>query len=133
MAQTAEPETVKAAPVEQAAQAPVQPVKDPASDVLESDVLETALDLDDPALLEALEAREKANRAIAEAVAAQREKQAVESIAETEISPKKSLFPTSADEAKVLFQKILDKVIGCLLYTSPSPRDATLSRMPSSA
>ena len=23
--------------------------------------------------------------------------------------------------------------IGCLLYTSPSPRDATLSRMPSSA
>ena len=24
-------------------------------------------------------------------------------------------------------------VIGCLLYTSPSPRDATLSRMPSSA
>ena len=25
------------------------------------------------------------------------------------------------------------KDIGCLLYTSPSPRDATLSRMPSSA
>ena len=25
------------------------------------------------------------------------------------------------------------QVIGCLLYTSPSPRDATLSRMPSSA
>ena len=25
------------------------------------------------------------------------------------------------------------KVKGCLLYTSPSPRDATLSRMPSSA
>ena len=25
------------------------------------------------------------------------------------------------------------KGIGCLLYTSPSPRDATLSRMPSSA
>ena len=24
-------------------------------------------------------------------------------------------------------------VYGCLLYTSPSPRDATLSRMPSSA
>ena len=23
--------------------------------------------------------------------------------------------------------------VGCLLYTSPSPRDATLSRMPSSA
>ena len=26
-----------------------------------------------------------------------------------------------------------DKLITCLLYTSPSPRDATLSRMPSSA
>ena len=26
-----------------------------------------------------------------------------------------------------------EKAIGCLLYTSPSPRDATLSRMPSSA
>ena len=25
------------------------------------------------------------------------------------------------------------KHLGCLLYTSPSPRDATLSRMPSSA
>ena len=28
---------------------------------------------------------------------------------------------------------ILDPANGCLLYTSPSPRDATLSRMPSSA
>ena len=27
----------------------------------------------------------------------------------------------------------LDGAISCLLYTSPSPRDATLSRMPSSA
>ena len=27
----------------------------------------------------------------------------------------------------------LDKLASCLLYTSPSPRDATLSRMPSSA
>ena len=26
-----------------------------------------------------------------------------------------------------------DSLLGCLLYTSPSPRDATLSRMPSSA
>ena len=26
-----------------------------------------------------------------------------------------------------------EKAIDCLLYTSPSPRDATLSRMPSSA
>ena len=27
----------------------------------------------------------------------------------------------------------MDKPYSCLLYTSPSPRDATLSRMPSSA
>ena len=29
--------------------------------------------------------------------------------------------------------RFFDDVMGCLLYTSPSPRDATLSRMPSSA
>ena len=28
---------------------------------------------------------------------------------------------------------IIDLTIGCLLYTSPSPRDRTRSRMPSSA
>ena len=28
---------------------------------------------------------------------------------------------------------VLEQVTSCLLYTSPSPRDATLSRMPSSA
>ena len=28
---------------------------------------------------------------------------------------------------------LIDRVDACLLYTSPSPRDATLSRMPSSA
>ena len=30
-------------------------------------------------------------------------------------------------------QKLKDQARACLLYTSPSPRDATLSRMPSSA
>ena len=30
-------------------------------------------------------------------------------------------------------QDMLSKYLSCLLYTSPSPRDATLSRMPSSA
>ena len=28
---------------------------------------------------------------------------------------------------------VLDKSFGCLLYTSPSPRDTEVSRMPSSA
>ena len=30
-------------------------------------------------------------------------------------------------------EKLQVEAYGCLLYTSPSPRDATLSRMPSSA
>ena len=32
-----------------------------------------------------------------------------------------------------LIEKVRNSSISCLLYTSPSPRDATLSRMPSSA
>ena len=32
-----------------------------------------------------------------------------------------------------LLSLVADRVYSCLLYTSPSPRDATLSRMPSSA
>ena len=39
--------------------------------------------------------------------------------------------------AKVVAPRLLSdavqRALGCLLYTSPSPRDATLSRMPSSA
>ena len=31
------------------------------------------------------------------------------------------------------FDRVIDVNLSCLLYTSPSPRDATLSRMPSSA
>ena len=38
-----------------------------------------------------------------------------------------------ADKAGVKDATILTKLEYCLLYTSPSPRDATLSRMPSSA
>ena len=41
------------------------------------------------------------------------------------------------DESKALYEwnykKQLLRIQACLLYTSPSPRDATLSRMPSSA
>ena len=40
-------------------------------------------------------------------------------------------FNDKADEEMVVAALLHD--IGCLLYTSPSPRDATLSRMPSSA
>ena len=41
------------------------------------------------------------------------------------------LFVNITDE--VLVGEITDGVAGCLLYTSPSPRDGLLSRMPSSA
>ena len=36
-------------------------------------------------------------------------------------------------DKKALLQGITEQLWSCLLYTSPSPRDATLSRMPSSA
>ena len=41
------------------------------------------------------------------------------------------LFDTYAAKYATFAHLALDS--GCLLYTSPSPRDATLSRMPSSA
>ena len=40
---------------------------------------------------------------------------------------------SSASDKNKKFDIILQEVNICLLYTSPSPRDATLSRMPSSA
>ena len=43
-------------------------------------------------------------------------------------------FPQKADKPKIVVGEFFDTVTRiCLLYTSPSPRDATLSRMPSSA
>ena len=43
--------------------------------------------------------------------------------------------PINHVKAPTLFTKIFQeqKVNACLLYTSPSPRDSNLSRMPSSA
>ena len=41
--------------------------------------------------------------------------------------------PTLAAEMGDLQERITSTKKGCLLYTSPSPRDATLSRMPSCA
>ena len=41
---------------------------------------------------------------------------------------------TSSEQVKALCDGKIDAFgYSCLLYTSPSPRDATLSRMPSSA
>ena len=39
----------------------------------------------------------------------------------------------SEEELVILFEVIHEKLRDCLLYTSPSPRDGLLSRMPSSA
>ena len=46
------------------------------------------------------------------------------------------IVTTTADKTDIYSFKTFDgggSLYGCLLYTSPSPRDATLSRMPSSA
>ena len=54
------------------------------------------------------------------------------------VNPEKS-FLSKEDVTEVVVPAfegemgILKDHISCLLYTSPSPRDATLSRMPSSA
>ena len=52
-----------------------------------------------------------------------------------EISPKKtkSIAKGLVLKLETFFAKQKSKPRSCLLYTSPSPRDATLSRMPSSA
>ena len=44
-------------------------------------------------------------------------------------------IPVFTMEKEGVIEKLFDRVMAfsCLLYTSPSPRDATLSRMPSSA
>ena len=44
-------------------------------------------------------------------------------------------WPGLLPQSELLHEAVLDDgtIVACLLYTSPSPRDATLSRMPSSA
>ena len=77
------------------------------------------IDLNDPALIEALEAREKADRAIAEAVAAQKAEQDSEkTVAQEEAPAKKSFIPTSAEDVKALGKTILDKIMGWLTSIS---------------
>ncbi len=77
------------------------------------------IDLSDPTLIDALDAREKADRAIAEAVKAQQEKtSSVIAPADDETPKKPSLIPTSTEEIKALGQKVLDKIIGWLTSIS---------------
>lgn len=77
------------------------------------------IDLSDPALAEALEAREKADRAIAKAVRAQQSQTSSEAAPGDDAAPKKpGLIPTSMDDVKALGKKVLDKVIGWLTSIS---------------
>ena len=50
----------------------------------------------------------------------------------TDISLGKNMVVIPA-EVRTEFYRLFDKIEACLLYTSPSPRDRTRSRMPSSA
>ena len=53
------------------------------------------------------------------------------------IQSHKSLIPFLHEESNefidAIYEKKADNICDCLLYTSPSPRDGLLSRMPSSA
>ena len=52
----------------------------------------------------------------------------------TPTTPGRVFFNSVLPEGFEFVNEPVDKrLMGCLLYTSPSPRDATLSRMPSSA
>ena len=44
-----------------------------------------------------------------------------------------SSFPSNGADGRATWATVYSLPAACLLYTSPSPRDATLSRMPSSA
>jgi len=45
----------------------------------------------------------------------------------------KNVLVNVLEDARLAVIAPKDEILSCLLYTSPSPRDATLSRMPSSA
>ena len=74
-----------------------------------------AIDFDDPAIIAAIEAREDAEKALADAVREQMERSAAEALEESIEPPKKpSLIPSNAEEAKALLTKIGDKILGWL-------------------
>ena len=49
------------------------------------------------------------------------------------VNERRSVSPEMAKRLELTFGGTARTLLNCLLYTSPSPRDATLSRMPSSA
>ena len=53
-------------------------------------------------------------------------------VSENSIDDLKDSFQLTIENSKEILKNLI-AAVDCLLYTSPSPRDATLSRMPSSA
>ena len=54
-------------------------------------------------------------------------------LTEADASKDTSQEVASGNSPNLVDDSSLDKIKGCLLYTSPSPRDLSTSRMPSSA
>ena len=105
LAQDAAPQT--------AAEAPAQPQEETAPADIAPATMQSLID--DPAVKEALEARDAADKALAEAVrsaAAKAEDQSGADAADG--APKKSIIPKNAEEVKALGSKIWDKVLGWL-------------------
>lgn len=86
----------------------------PAETPEKSSDLGAEIDLDDPAILEALSAREAADKALADAVREQMEAAALEAADNQNTSSKPSIMPGNAEEAKALLNKIWDKILGWL-------------------
>ncbi len=81
----------------------------------EPDIKSPVIDLNDPAIQAALEARQKADKALADAVRAQQENLAAATeTTNTDTPEKKSLIPTNGAELKELGRKIIDKIVGWL-------------------
>jgi len=121
MAQTADPTPpTKQTPETSMQDPPAQSeTQEPVKDLVKPSDFTPDINLSDPALVEALEARSKADRAIAEAVRRQQEKLSRESVeAETDTSETKSFLPKNAEEWKGIGQKILDKLVEWL--TNPA-------------
>ena len=116
MAQTPTEGTDQKAPATEQVQVDIQ--ESPVHEIA-AEAVTTEIDLSDPDLAEALEAREKADRAIAKAVREQQAKASIkQEVSDAGTPKKKSFIPTSADEVKALGQKVLDKVIGWLTSIS---------------
>ena len=78
-----------------------------------------AIDLNDAALQEALEARAEADRAIIEALKAQQESAAqISPIGALDEAPKKSLIPTNPEDIKTLAMSLTDTVMGWITSIS---------------